>query len=214
MTRRQSATVLLAALCALVSGCASYREGELLPVKSWPPMPGQGGRSVGIVFRADVMLNGEEQGASLKQFTRWQEEVVRAYVESDLFSDVRAGSLEIDPESGVFVDREAGIGGTDLRVEITLTDRMTVNWTWSIITGLTVYIIPSRAADEFVLYTIVRNDQGDILAEFEESETVYLWQHLFLIPAMAFSYPSSVERETVYDLNRSAIVKACSNGVF
>lgn len=214
MSFRHSAALLLVASFVCPLGCASYREGGLLPVKAWPPVPGQGGRSVGIVFRTDVTLNGEPQGASLKQVKRWQEQIVRAYVDSGLFSDVQAGSLEVDPASGLFLDPEAGITGTDLRVEITLADRTTVNWTWSVITGLTVYIIPSRVTDEFVVHTTVSNDQGDVLAQFEESETVYMWQNLFLIPAMPFSYPLSVERETMYDLNRATIVEACSEGVF
>ena len=140
-------------------------------------------------------FNGKEQKVAFILLKMWSEQVVDAYRDSGLFSEV-----------------ETGMSDTDLKAEIKIVDHNERNLGLTFLTGLTLYLIPSRGTDEFIVKTTIKNKDGKTLCMYEMSEKIASWVQMFLIFAMPFHYPASVYNETLYDLNRSTIVELHSKG--
>jgi hypothetical protein len=77
---------------------------------------------------------------------------------------------------------------------------------------LTLYVLPSSASDHLTIRTTFRNGEGDVLGETTMTETVTLWQQLFLVFVMPFKFPPTVTNETIDDLFRASLVEAASKG--
>ena len=195
--KKYAISIMVFVLLSFFCGCASFRAGNLPPVSQWPPQPTMKGKSVSIVVSGEAILNGKEQEVSANFIEIWREPTVKAYHESGLFSEVKTGLTE-----------------TDLRAEVKIVDRGKVNLGSAFLTGLTLYLIPSNGTDELVVKTTIKDGEGKTLGTFEKSETITLYQQLFLIFAMPFNFPGSVVKKTLYDLNRATIIEAHSKGCF
>lgn len=177
-------------------GCASFRAGQLSPVPSWPPAQHGAKRTVSVAVSGEAIVNGKQQGVSSTLLNVWRDKTVQAYRESGLFSEVLAGTTPADRQVDVQVlDRGSGSTGA------------------AVLTGLTFYLIPSKATDELTVSTTIRDGNGKILGSYKKSETVTMWQQFFLIFAMPFKSPGSVGKGTLLDLSRATITEAHVAGV-
>ena len=212
---KTTARVLLAAILLSIglSGCASYTLKPFVSDSAWPPSRGASGSVIGVRVHGETLLNDEQEGASLRDLRRWQEQTVRAYAESGLFTKVTTGSLDVNPETGAFVDPEVGMENIDIRADVYITDKQRANWMMAVITGVTAYIIPSRVTDDITIKTTVRDNNGKVLGEFMTSDSVITWQQIFLVFAMPFSCPPSVENQAIFDLNRLALIQMDNKGI-
>ncbi len=77
----------------------------------------------------------------------------------------------------------------------------------SVVTGLTLYIVPSKITSDFTVKTTIRDNGGKVLGEFTTTDSVLTWQQIFLVFVMPFSYPRSVEEQAIFDLNRAALIE-------
>ncbi|MDY6952467.1 MAG: hypothetical protein SWE60_13215 [Thermodesulfobacteriota bacterium] len=143
-----------------------------------------------------AILNGNIYQAHPKTMKTWRGQTIKAYEDSGMFSVVREGADE-----------------ADLEAEVMIVDKADPNSFFAFITGLTLYVIPSKATDKFTVQTTIRDREGKTVGTFERSETVSLWQQVLLILAMPFNWPSSVAKEALYDLNRATIMDAYSQGI-
>jgi hypothetical protein len=187
--------IITICLMSFFSGCASFRAGNL-PPSEWSPESVAQNQSIDVIVSGESIVNGKEQDPNAKCLETWNEQVLKAYNDSGLFSEVKTGIAE-----------------TDLRSEVKILDRGEVNLGLAFITGLTLYLIPSKASDEITIQTKIKDREGKILGTFEKSETINTWQQLFLIFGTPFNFPGTVTKETLYDLNRAIINEAHMQGV-
>ena len=191
------AVSLAVLLSVLLSGCASYREGELARLTGWPPNPPGAKQTISVHVTAEATLNGERRVVPLSILEAWRKATFKAYRDSGLFVEVK----ELPAK-------------TDFRADVQIIDRVELHRWRAFLTGLTFGLWPNWARDRFVVTTTVRDNKGTVVGKFETSEQVVLWQQLFLVLVMPFNYPSSVENGAVYDLSRAAILEACLKEAF
>ena len=205
---------LVAAVLSMgLAGCASYPLEPFRSDSAWPPGRGAGGSVIGVRVYGETFLNDVEQGTNLRDLRLWQEQTVRAYRESGLFAEVKTGSMDVDQKTGAFVDPEAGMENIGLRADVHILDKQQASWTMSIITGVTAYIIPSRVTSDITIKTTIRDNKGKVVGEFTTSNSVIMWQQLFLLVVMPFDYPPTVEKQAIFDLNRLALIQANDKGI-
>lgn len=195
-------------VCLLVlllsSGCASFREGQLSPVTHWPLEPLGEGKSVVLMYAG---LSGVGVGANTfglgvaSQPTEWQLTLLKkAYQESRLFSAVATNPGSADFFAEVKVVRSGGSGPGMLLA--------------AVLTGLTLYLVPSAATDQFTITTTYKDKANTIIGTVEKTEALTLWQQLFMAFAYPFNRPATVFEEMLYDLHRATITEAQSKGFF
>jgi hypothetical protein len=187
--------VIITIIALLSSGCASFRDSNLPPVSQWPPLNAAKGKSICIIVSGESTFNGKEQEVTFKLRNFWRDQVAKAYEDSGLFSEVKTYMSD-----------------TDLKAEIKIIDHNERNIGSAILTGLTLYLMPSKGTDELIVKTTIKNKVGNTLGVYEKSERVTTWLQLFLIFAMPFNFPGPVYEETLCDLNRSTIVELHSKG--
>lgn len=178
-------------LLPLFAGCASFRAGNVPHFSSLPPTARVERKSISLKVYGAVILNGKIYQCHPTAMKKWRKQTIRAYEDSGLFSEVKEDANELD-----------------LYAEVVIVDRGDTNAFLAFITGLTLYLIPSKATDEFTLKTTIKDKDGNILGAYEKSETVTLWQHLLLVFALPFNWPASVAKEALYDLNCATIKEA------
>jgi hypothetical protein len=183
-------------LLFLLTACAAFREGNVPYGRWFSGIPTAKDKSISLGVYGAAILDGKIYQAHPRTMKNWRKQTFKAYEDSGLFTVVKES-----PD------------GTDLEAEIMIVDRADPNTFFAFITGLTLYIIPSKATDEFTVQTTIRDREGKTVGAFEKSETVSLWQQVLLILAMPFNWPSSVAKEALYDLNRATIMDAYSEGI-
>lgn len=182
---------LLAMLVLLqLTGCAVFRGGELEDVSKWPPEKSQT-RAVSVVVSGKIAMNGKSADAQPAMVKQWETIMVDTYKDSGLFSDV-----------------SKGMSGSDLRAEITIKDEGKANMGLAFLTGLTLYIIPSRAQDTFIVQTTFRNADGEILGTIEKRESVVVWQQLFLVFVGPFTVSSNGAKAVLSDITKATLLEA------
>ena len=181
----------IAASLAILQGCAMFSAGKLGPVPPWPAAGGGPSRSVSVVVAVDSAVNGKATDAQPAYIDVCREQTLRAYRDSGLFSQVSSGSAV-----------------ADRRAEVRISDRGEVSTVMAFITGLTLFLVPSSASVELTVSLTVKDQNGRSVGTFVKSEDLTMWQHLTMLFVMPFNSPRSVQDETLYDLNRAAIVDA------
>jgi len=126
----------------------------------------------------------------------WRELVAKEYQRSGLFSEVVMGASD-----------------SDLKAEIEIIDSTRRNVGLAILTGLTLYLVPSIGTDELTVRTTLKDRGGNTLGTCEKSETITTWVQVLLVFATPFHHPGSVYEETLRDLNRSTIMELRSEGL-
>jgi hypothetical protein len=197
--RVRKCTVLIVpfVLLAFFAGCAAFREGNVPRVKGPSRGAMEGQRTISLEVQGAVILSGKIYQTHPKTMKDWRKQTVKAY-----------------EDSGMFLEVTDGADDADFHAEVMIVDRGKPNAFLAFITGLTLYVIPSKATDEFTVKTTISDRDGKTVGTFEKSETVSLWQQLFLVFAMPFNWPSSVAKEALYDLNRATISDAHAHGIF
>lgn len=194
--RKWSVLFVSFSLLLFITACAAFREGNVPHGPWYSGTPTAKEKSISLGVYGAAILDGKIYQAHPKTMKNWRRQTIKAYEDSGIFSVVKEGTDE-----------------ADLEAEIMIVDRADPNTFFAFITGLTLYVIPSKATDEFTVQTTIRDREGKTVGAFEKSETVSLWQQLLLILAMPFNWPSSVAKEALYDLNRATISEAYAQGI-
>ncbi|MCA9470021.1 MAG: hypothetical protein KC643_31870 [Nitrospira sp.] len=180
-----------------LAGCASFREGTLPPPSSWPPALAQGKKSISVIVTGEAMMEGRRGDVPLQMVQQWQVPTIKAYRDSGLFSEVKAGPAQ-----------------TDLRAEVHIRDMGEGSKGMAIVSGLTLTLFPATGHDRLVVQTTIKDANGENLGTFEKTETVNFWIQFFLIFIMPFNWPPTVVSDTLYDLSRAIIVEAHAHNFF
>jgi hypothetical protein len=179
---------------ALAGGCASFRAGKLAPITGWPP-PQDAKKSVRLLLDAQFTFNGSAIEGAGAMTDKLATRTGKIYAESGLFSEVRRGA-----------------GDTDLVADVRFTRAEEGSLGMAVLTGLTLYLIPSKADLIMTMKTTFRNRDGDVLGVVEKTETNAVWQQMFLFPVMFAKHPISVFWRTFDDLNRATLTDAKALG--
>lgn len=172
-------------------GCAGFRSGEPLEENRWPLTGGE--NAVGLVVNATASVNGGSVDVAPARLEKLKE-IVTTEVESSTILRV------VDTSSA------------SLFLDMTIDDRGEVSFLAAFLTGLTLYVIPSKTSDHFTITTEVRDRTGAILYAGEQQETVTMWQQLFLFPAVFFKNPITEINESIRDGIRRSIIEAKASG--
>jgi hypothetical protein len=187
------ACVALAVMCA---GCASFRAGQLGPLKEWPP-PAATRKSISVAVSGSAVISGKTTDAPAQFIDVWRQRTWAAYQDSNLFSDVRTG---LEP--------------TDLHADVHLEDRGDPNIALAVLCGLTMTLVPVKASDELTMRTTFKDADGNVLATIEKKETINTWIELFLVFVMPGHFPTGVVKSTLTDLNRATLQAAHEQSIF
>ncbi|MGZ0785446.1 hypothetical protein ACXM5X_21060 [Pseudomonas saponiphila] len=175
----------------LLSGCVSYSQHELAPVKTWPPVA-QVAEHKPTVFVRTTALNqvngGPANTAAGAPAAAWEVAVADTYRQSARFARVSTDKVE-----------------SDLYAEATLYNNEQFSMASAIITGATFFVIPSTAKNTFTLETVFKDKDGKELGRIRKSESVRTWMHLLLIVTIPFQADT---RDLVGELTRSTLDEA------
>jgi hypothetical protein len=188
-------TAFVMTLSTVFCGCALFRQGEGPPAGVWPPTPAHKGRTISVLVKPESVVNGCPQQLHPYTAQLWSDATVRAYDASGCFAKVTRGVAE-----------------SELQAEVVITENGEVNIGAAVLTGLTLYLIPSSATSEMTVNTTLRDAQGNVLGTFRHTETVRFWQQVFLLFALPFNWPSSVIDDVLYDASRYTLLEACAKG--
>lgn len=181
----------------LLSGCASFRDGANPPITAWPPQGSPKTKTIALQVSGHAIVNDEQKDVNVNFLEVWRTETIRAYESSGLFAAVKSGT---DP--------------ADLYADVKITDKGEISIGMAVLTGLTLYLIPSKAHECFTVKTTYKDKNGTVVGSADKSECFDFWQQLFLLPAMFSNFPSTVAKEILVDLNRNTILESRAKGVF
>ena len=160
-------------LVSMTLGCASFPQGRLGPTSppaslpTWKP-------TVAVVLSTEVIVNGKELDALPQAIELYEEQTKRAFQATGYFSKVSMGLEE-----------------SDLRAETIVVNRGQVSQGLAFLTGLTFFLIPTKATDVLTMRTTFVDSAGRELGTFERTEGANTWLQLFLIVATPFNWPNS-----------------------
>jgi len=195
MKRIQSARWLIAA-ATLWSGCATFRAGMTPSQTVWPPASGTTGKVVALTVRADSEVNGK-----------------RASLPDAALAQLRGRIWELYDESGLFSDVKTGLEEADVLVDVHLSNTGHSSTGMAILTGVTMFLVPTKAVDSNTMTTRFTNMDGDVLAVIEKHDEMTTWIQLFMLFVPGRNTVAT-GAEMVTDMVRATIVDARSQGVF
>lgn len=145
------------------------------------------------------------------------------YKDGELIQDKNLTSLQTEilskiqkiyGENKIFNVVDTDSPSRELSIEISVTRTIESSLFRSFLTILSLYLIPKRTNEEIIVTTKFIDKKGMLVGMVEKKEIVEVWHQLFLIFALPFNIPSSVNSETLLDLNRATIYDAFSDGFF
>jgi hypothetical protein len=165
---------LLAALlaCALLSltGCISYSQHNLVLVEQWPPAaPIEQKQSAYIKVDAQYLFNDEARAGGFNQ-ANLENLIKQQYLGSERFSRVITAQET-----------------SDLYVNIRVSNHERGSLAAAFITGLTLFVIPSKHSNELTMTTTFKDADGKVLGRVEKRETITTWMQLLLIFGLPFN---------------------------
>ena len=182
--------VLCIGLIIGTSGCASFSRKRLPVIDAFPPVAVDADKpSLAYQFDAEVHLFGEKDAPpNMKQI--WESEMFEVLQECDYFSSI-----------------EASADGKELCLKVLMVDSGTpAVIVPAVITGLSLYTIPSWATDQFAVNASVRTLDGEEHEyQLEDAGTMVQW--LPMIFATPFIPPMKVYPEIRKNIFRNLILE-------
>jgi hypothetical protein len=178
------------------AACIGLR-GGLVPSQTPPLGSGEAQLSVSIVLKGRALVNNEPTDVPTIAVANWTDNALKAYRESGFFAKVSRSPAK-----------------TDLVAEIEIVDRGEANFAMAFLSGLTFTILPSTAWDEFTVSTVFKDQDGNVLGEYENRERVTMWIQLLLILGMPFAFPGSVASDALSDVHYKTLQDAYRDAIF
>lgn len=177
-------------LMVLLSGCASFHGGELPEVAYSQIVPP--GNKPHVTYDVTYEFRGNQDDKALLKITQ------EVFIRSEYFATYVAK----DDEGGFHISL-AMVNSGDA-------DKAILS---GFICGLTLFIIPAYAKDEFTLNAEVKKD-GKLVKRYLYRDTMSTWAQLLLIFITPFYWPTNVAEEVwenmvlnfMHDLSRDGIL--------
>ncbi|MCU1715777.1 hypothetical protein [Pseudomonas sp. 5P_3.1_Bac2] len=161
--------MLLATLS--LSGCLSYSQHQLAAVDNWPLSPGAARPSVHLKITTEYRFNGHQSYANT-DYAKLEAIILKQYQDSGRFS--RATTQQEK---------------SDLYISVHLTNHERGSIAAAILTGATMYLIPSTHSNELTMQTRIKDQDGNLLGEVKKQETITTWLQLLMVFAIPFNQP-------------------------
>ncbi|TGL40917.1 hypothetical protein [Leptospira perdikensis] len=179
----------------LALSCATFREGNVSYQQIEPSTTAK--KSISFVVTGQVKLNTNEPvPQNANALGSWANVVKEEFTSSSLFSAVKNNEKS-----------------TDLSVDINIQNNGRFNPGLSMLTGLTLYLFPSSATDEFVVDATFKNKSGKEIAKIQKRDSISTWSHLTLIFVFPFKSLPSELAQCQKDLINSVLVEANAKGI-
>jgi len=188
------ALVLAAAIWLALGGCVSYREGLIQP--SPASTPPEASRTLAVLVSVQREVNGDDGVLPADYVERWKRAVVAGLQDSGVFAEVRRG-----------------LGNADVQARVNIVDRTSASRGITYLSGMSFFLVPLRARDDFTMTTTLSSPDGGAIATFEKRERVTTWYQLFLGPFMLFAARNGVFDGAVRDLALATAQEARSKGL-
>ena len=186
-------TVSLGLLLLIIQGCASFPGNKLQQVSSFPPLNEvEKKKTVTYALAAETDLFGKSHNP-----------LSRSIAENELADVIR--------ESEYFTTWGSGINGEVAIDAKFVNSGDPASIIPAIITGLTLYIVPSWATDTFTLTAKVKTQEGKEYSYIlEDTSTLVQWLPMIFVPGNIIEVPLSVRK----NIWKNLILKMRQDGVF
>lgn len=181
----------------ILTSCAAWRtqKTEIINIYS-PELKAQKKKIKTKVSVNSVthLLNGEKisKKSNSSETDKTFNTIKKAYEEAEIF--------DINPQ-----------GKSDLEIKLDIEIHGKSDMTMTVLSAVTLFLFPSKTSDEFkVKATFLKN--GEELGVIEKFEEVTMYRQLFLVFAMPFKSPFSINNATLVDLNRAVVTEAFDEG--
>lgn len=196
--RRRSLSPCIAVLAAFaLSGCAAFSGNTLPRGASYPAMSLDPKPSVSVQLTFRQFLNGS------------QVTLFRGTAEVG-HTNRLVGMLE---ESGYFSSVVVGDGPADVTLALEFKNEGSANLGMAFLTGLTLFLVPSWATDNWRLDATATARASGRSQQFHVEEFVTQWQHVLLIPVMPFKLTPVVTYQVQNDVWRTFIAQLATSGL-
>ncbi|MFK3799704.1 hypothetical protein [Pseudomonas sp. NPDC088444] len=168
---KRTLKTLLLLVGVSLTGCVSYSQHDLPVVQNWP-LPNKEAAakpSAYIRFTTLHTMNGQQTPGGTNP-AAWEKVFVDNVKQSERFQSVTTDKTE-----------------SDVYVYATLRNQETGSFASAILTGATLYVIPTTFDNKLVLETVYKDRDGKTLGRVEKSETVTTWMQLLLVFALPFN---------------------------
>lgn len=174
-------TVALLAV-VFITGCASFRGKEIpnISLEGSTDAP----KMSAIDYSVTWQINGKDSGVAVKHLDELVEKVFN--------------------ESGIFGSYKAGSGYEEIHFDITMNNHGKFSATASIITGLTLFIIPSYATDKYTL-TVELYDKGQLFKTYQYNDYMKTWLGWVFLPMMPGHMPGKTAEKVNENMLRAFI---------
>jgi hypothetical protein len=162
---------LVLMLGVALSGCVSYSQHDLPAVENWPLASKETSTkpTAYLRFTAIHTFNGEQRAGGTN-VGAWEKVLLDAFNQSGRFGRVTTDKVE-----------------SNVYVYANVRNEETGNMGSAILTGITLFVVPSVVHNRLVLETVYKNRDGKVLGRIEKSETVTTWMQLLLVFALPFN---------------------------
>ena len=184
-----SKVIVAVSLIVFLSGCASYRGGQVGEITDWPPASPPEKKSISYVITGKTNINGTVNDALPAAIDAWKVQLEKAYNDSGMFFSVFDGVIN-----------------SDIRAEVSITNAGEANFVLAFLSGFTFGVIPSYANDEFIVETTFRDSNGNVLGRVDKKEDVSTWIQILLLPITPFAFPVAAIESAQYDIHRATLI--------
>ncbi|BDA77646.1 hypothetical protein LPTSP3_g05760 [Leptospira kobayashii] len=189
--------VYISILVSVLTSCAMFREGLQEPKSGTIEVAKPASKSLGINTVGKWVHNNGNSELMQAQFLKyWEEAAIKEGKGSLLFTSV-----------------EAQLPKSDYTLDLEVLEIGDPNIPMALLTGLTLYVIPSYVSIEWKVIGTFKK-AGKVIGVIEKKEKLTLWQQIFLIFVMPFKFPVSVANETRQDLFFAVYKEANQKGFF
>jgi hypothetical protein len=183
-------------ICILITGCMSFQSNNARQFTSYPPSTIQPRKEKAkINIQAEYQLVGmvgtnDRRQSAVDNIKGWAEDNLKA--------------------TGVF-DVVPAASPADYKLVIRVRDDASPNIGAAFLTGLTLYLIPSTASDNFTTDVTLIDGNNKAIVNKTYKHEIVLWQQLFLVFGAPFATMKSTEEEMWKEILKDVSVLAAEN---
>jgi len=173
-----------------IASCATFKGRQLEPVTMKSIPENNEKPSMEVNFEYMQYMNGDKT------------QLFRQSAENKLHKDF----MTIARNSGSFSKVEKDLSNPDITTKIIMKDKGSGNMIMAVITGLSLYIIPSQSTDNYILTADITNQTGkEWTIQMEDYITMY--QQIFLLPVMPFKMLPEQANDVQDNMFRTLILR-------
>lgn len=184
------------------TSCASWRAEETSIVSTFPE-----------TIKSEVKL--PNVSISLKRYDFFDgEKLDKDEMTEEQRLEILKSIETIYSESKLFNLVDIDSPNKDMSIEVNVSRKVKSSTFFSVLTAMTLYLIPRRVIEEITITTRFLDRRGELVGMVEKNDSIITWHQLFMLFVLPFGPPGSVKHETILDLNRSTILEAHSDSYF